>query len=157
MIYSSGRHFYQLATESHSPLMRHFKTISTHGVPANGILISAVLILFAPVISALPAVSNAFSLITAASSDLYLIVYALTVVAHYRYRQSTDFMPDGFLMPAYKVLDPLLIVFFGVIYLSLFFDASNLVPAALGIVWCAGFGFFASREKSTVPTMSTER
>ncbi|GAA3619051.1 amino acid permease [Secundilactobacillus similis] len=157
MIYSSGRHFYQLATESHSPLMRHFKTISTHGVPANGILISAVLILFAPVISALPAVSNAFSLITAASSDLYLIVYALTVVAHYRYRQSTDFMPDGFLMPAYKVLDPLLIVFFGVIYLSLFFDTSNLVPAVLGIVWCAGFGFFASREKSTVPTMSTER
>ena len=154
MIYSSGRHFYQLATESNGRFMRHFKIISTHGVPAKGILISATLILLAPIISALPIVSNAFSLITSTSSDLYLIVYSLTVVAHYRYRQSADFMPDGFLMPAYKVVDPLLIVFFVVIYISLFFDSTNWLPATLGILWCVLFGFFASRERSTVPTVS---
>lgn len=154
MLYCSGRHFYQLASESNGRFMRHFKTISTHGVPAQGILISATLILLAPVISALPYVSNAFSLITSASSDLYLIVYSLTIIAHYRYRQSADFMPDGFLMPAYKVFDPMLIVFFFIIYASLFFDGSNWLPATLGILWCAIFGFFASRERSTVPVVS---
>ncbi len=153
MIYSSGRHFYQLASESHGRFMSHFKSISTHGVPAQGILISATLILLAPVISALPYVSNAFSLITSASSDLYLIVYSLTIIAHYRYRQSADFMPDGFLMPAYKVFDPMLIVFFIVIYISLFFDSSNWLPATMGILWCVIFGFFSSRERSTVPTV----
>lgn len=153
MIYSSGRHFYQLASESHGRFMSHFKNISTHGVPAQGILISATLILLAPVISALLYVSNAFSLITSASSDLYLIVYSLTIIAHYQYRQSVDFMPDGFLMPAYKVFDPMLIVFFIVIYISLFFDSSNWLPAALGILWCVVFGFFSSRERSTVPTV----
>lgn len=150
MIYSSGRHFYQLAIESNGRFMRYFQSISNHGVPARGIIISAILILFAPILSAMPAVSNAFVLITSTSSDLYLIVYGLAVMAHYRYRQSLDFMPDGFLMPAYKVADPVLIGFFVIIYLSLFFDPANLVPAILGIVWCAIFGFIASREKSTV-------
>ncbi|HBF74467.1 MAG TPA: amino acid transporter, partial [Lactobacillus sp.] len=112
-------------------------------------------VLLSPLLSVLPGVSNAFSLIASATSDLYLIVYALTIVAHYRYRRSADFLPDGFLMPAYKVVDPLLIVFFGVVYLSLFFDPSNRIPALLGIAWCVIFGFFASREKSTVSHANT--
>ncbi len=111
MIYSSGRHFFQLAIESHGPFMKHFQKISTHGVPALAILISTGCVLLSPLLSVLPGVSNAFSLIASATSDLYLIVYALTIVAHYRYRRSADFLPDGFLMPAYKVVDPLLIVF----------------------------------------------
>ncbi|GAW99326.1 amino acid permease [Secundilactobacillus mixtipabuli] len=151
MIYSSGRHFFQLAIESHSPFMRRFKKISTHGVPAFAILISTGCVLLSPLLSVLPGVSNAFSLIASATSDLYLIVYALTIIAHYRYRHSADFLPNGFLMPMYKVVDPLLIIFFGVVYLSLFFDPSNRIPALLGIVWCVVFGFFASKEKSTVP------
>lgn len=155
MIYSSGRHFYQLASESHGNFMKRFNMISEHGVPAKGILLSATLILLAPILSALPAVSNAFALITSASSDLYLIVYALTIMAHYRYRQSVDYMPNGFLMPMYKIADPALIIFFGIVYASLFFNTDSIVPAIIGIVWCVGFGLLSAREKSTVPMSSS--
>ncbi|GAT17951.1 amino acid permease [Secundilactobacillus silagei] len=154
VIYSAGRHFYQLSLDSNGSFMQHFNHISSHGVPARGILISVTLCLLAPLLSLLPGISNVFALIAAACSDLYLIVYALTIAAHYRYRQSADFLPNGFLMPAYKIIDPLLIVFFGIVYLSLFLDANNQIPAILGIVWCAVFGFFASREKSTVPNVA---
>ncbi|MTV83144.1 amino acid permease [Secundilactobacillus folii] len=150
MIYSSGRHFFQLASESHGKFMTRFQSMSSHGVPAKGILLSATLILIAPLLSVIPAVSDAFSLLTSACSDLYLIVYALTIMAHYRYRKSRDFMAEGFKMPMYRLADPALIVFFGIVYISLFFKGTSVVPAIIGIVWCIGFGLLSSREKSTV-------
>ena len=62
------------------------------------------------------------------------------MVAHWKYRQSADFSADGFLMPAYKVLDSLAIGFFVLIYLSLFLAPDTLWAAVGGIVWFLVFG-----------------
>ena len=71
-------------------------------------------------INVLPGVSDAFALITASSSGVYIAIYILTMLAHLKYRKSKEFMPDGFVMPAYKVLNPLTIVFFLFVFVCLF-------------------------------------
>jgi AAT family amino acid transporter len=139
-MYSAGRHFYQLALDSpNSKFMRGFRKISRTGVPARGILFSAALVLIGPILNSLPQISNAFTFITSVSSDLYIIVYLLTMLAHRKYRQSRDFDPQGFLMPAYKFTSPLVIGFFTAIYISLFITGDGVLPAIGGLVWTVGF------------------
>lgn len=149
-LYSAGRHFYQLASESNGTIMPKFKSVSKTGVPARAIAFSALLIMLAPLISNIPGIDNAFTLICSTTSDLALVVYLLTIVAHYKYRQSADFDPDGFVLKGYKWIDPALIGFFVVIYLSLFFNGDGTIPAIGGLIWCIGFGLWSAREKSTI-------
>ena len=139
-MYSAGRHFYQLALDSpNSKFMQGFRKISRTGVPARGILFSAALVLIGPILNSLPQISNAFTFITSVSSDLYIIVYLLTMLAHRKYRESRDFDPNGFLMPGYKFTSPLVIGFFTAIYVSLFITGENVLPAIGGLVWTVAF------------------
>ncbi len=50
---------------------------------------------------------NSPALITASSSGVYIAIYILIMVAHLKYRKSKDFMADGYLMPQYRLLNPL--------------------------------------------------
>ena len=141
LLYSAGRNLFQLAAGGGSPLMRSLYTISRRGrVPARAIILSGVLILLSPILHALPGFENTFVLFTSASSAVIIFIYILTLLAHHRYRASDDFMPDGFLMPAYKVTGPIAIIFFLVIYVSLFFAPDTRIPAIFGLCWLAGFG-----------------
>ena len=71
---------------------------------------------------------------------MYIIVYTLAMLAHRKYRQSADFLPNGFLMPAYKIMSPLTIAFFVVIFGSLFFVPEDIIGAVGAIVWTVVFG-----------------
>lgn len=141
-IFSAGRHFYQLAEESHSPVFRHFDKISKTGVPARGILASAALMLIAPIISLVPQIGSAFVFVTSVSSDMYIIVYALAVYSHRKYKLSQDYLADGFKMPFYKFTSPATLAFFGLIFVSLFFNKTSLLPALGAIVWTVLFNLF---------------
>ena len=57
------------------------------------------------------------------------------MIAHYRYRNSPQFMANGFRMPAYRVLNPLTTAFFVFIYCTLFIGADTRGPAIAGLVW----------------------
>lgn len=148
-IYSAGRHFYQLAEESDSKFMINFREISSNGVPAKAIIFTAILVLISPVISSIPQITSAFSLITSISSNMYIIVYAMTMYAHRKFRESTNFMPDGFLMPGYKWTSPLTLLFFVSIYASLFFQADSRVAAIGAILFTIVFGYLSHRKFST--------
>ncbi|MCT4382301.1 amino acid permease [Leuconostoc suionicum] len=148
-IYSAGRHFYQLAEESDSKFMINFREISSNGVPAKAIIFTAILVLISPVINSIPQITSAFSLITSISSNMYIIVYAMTMYAHRKFRESTNFMPDGFLMPGYKWTSPLTLLFFVSIYASLFFQADSRVAAIGAILFTIVFGYLSHRKFST--------
>lgn len=139
-LYSAGRHFYQLAKESNTTIMTPFGKISKLGIPANAIIFTAALVLFSPIISALPQITSAFSFITAISSNMYIIVYGLTMYAHRKFRESADFLPDGFKMPGYKVTSPLTLLFFVAIYFSLFFQSDTRMSAIGAIIFTVVFG-----------------
>ena len=116
LIYSAGRHLYQLASDSESPAMARLAEVSDHKVPAKAIVASGCMILFSPIINAIPGISGAFVLFASAASAVVIFIYVLTMLAHHRYRQSSDFLPDGFVMPAWQVFDWIAITFFVLVY-----------------------------------------
>ena len=144
-LYSTGRHLYQLANEAPTKWMNKAKinTLSRSGVPSKAIICSAIVIAASALISMIPAVKNTFTLITASSSGVYIAIYILTMIAHLKYRKSDDFMTDGYLMPAYIILNPLTIAFMLFVYAILFMQADTVVGAVGSLIWIVVFGVYS--------------
>ncbi|MHA8111498.1 amino acid permease [Lactobacillaceae bacterium Melli_B4] len=140
-IFSGGRHFYQLAKEASedSAINKYFGKIAKSGVPARSIMLSAALVLIAPLLSLSNGVSAVFTIVAGSSSNMAIIVYLFTMFAHRKYRQSSDFLPDGFKMPGYKLTSPLTIAFFILIFGSLFLIPDDVVGAIGSLIWSALF------------------
>lgn len=146
-LYSTGRHLYQIAKETpNSKVMNRLKlnSLSRMGIPSRAIIFSAIVVAVSAFINVLPGVSDAFTLITASSSGVYIAIYILTMLAHLKYRKSKEFMPDGFVMPAYKVLNPLTIVFFLFVFVCLFLQESTYIGAIGATIWIILFGIYSN-------------
>ncbi len=144
LLYSAGRHMYQIALESPSPILGKLRKVSRTKVPARAILFSGALILLSPVINSIPGVHGAFILFASASSAVIIMIYILIMVTHRKYRMSADFMPDGFVMPHYKLLNSLTIAFFVFVYITLFISEDTRVSAIGGLVWLVLFGGYCA-------------
>lgn len=150
-LYSTGRHLYQIAKETpNSKVMNRLKlnSLSRMGIPSYAIIFSAIVVAVSAFINVLPGVSDAFALITASSSGVYIAIYILTMLAHLKYRKSKEFMPDGFVMPAYKVLNPLTIVFFLFVFVCLFLQESTYIGAIGATIWIILFGIYSNWKHS---------
>ena len=146
-LYSTGRHLYQIAKETpNSKVMNRLElnSLSRMGIPSRAIIFSAIVVAVSAFINILPGVSDAFALITASSSGVYIAIYILTMLAHLKYRKSKEFMPDGFVMPAYKVLNPLTIVFFLFVFVCLFLQESTYIGAIGATIWIILFGIYSN-------------
>ena len=146
-LYSTGRHLYQIAKETpNSKVMNRLKlnSLSRMGIPSRAIIFSAIVVAVSAFINILPGVSDAFALITASSSGVYIAIYILTMLAHLKYRKSKEFMPDGFVMQAYKVLNPLTIVFFLFVFVCLFLQKSTYIGAIGATIWIILFGIYSN-------------
>ncbi len=141
-IFSTGRHLYQLAQETPGRTLCVFEKVSKRGIPYVSVLFSAGMMLLAPIISSFSALSTAFTFIALISSDIYILVCVLTMVAHWKYRKSHDFLADGFKMPAYQWTDPLTIMLFIGIFMTLFFNSETIYPAIGALIWLVGFNIF---------------
>ncbi|MES9545727.1 amino acid permease [Streptococcus intermedius] len=144
-LYSTGRHLYQIAHDSPNRFLNELGAakLSRQNVPQNAILTSAVVIALAAFIQVLPGVSDSFALITASSSGVYIAIYALTMIAHLKYRKSQEFLSDGYLMPAYKFLNPLTLLFFAFVFVTLFLQKSTVVGAIGSTIWIVVFGIYS--------------
>lgn len=150
-LYSTGRHLYRIAKETpNSKVMNRLKlnSLSRMGIPSRAIIFSAIVVAVSAFINVLPGVSDAFALITASSSGVYIAIYILTMLAHLKYRKSKEFMPDGFVMPAYKVLNPLTIVFFLFVFVCLFLQESTYIGAIGATIWIILFGIYSNWKHS---------
>ena len=150
-LYSTGRHLYQIAKETpNSKVMNRLRlnSLSRMGIPSRAIIFSAIVVAVSAFINVLPGVSDAFALITASSSGVYIAIYILTMLAHLKYRKSKEFMPDGFIMPAYKVLNPLTIVFFLFVFVCLFLQESTYIGAIGATIWIILFGIYSNWKHS---------
>ena len=158
LLYSAGRHLYQLAQDSDSPAMARLAEVSDRKVPAKAIVASGCMVLMSPIINMIPGISSAFVLFSSAASAVVIFIYVLTMLAHRGYRKSSDFIADGFLMPAWKVTDWIAIAFFVFVYVTLFLSADTRGPAIAGVVWLLGFGGYCllgerskKRDSKAVP------
>lgn len=143
-IFSGARHFYQLSDEMPKGNFMHkkFATISKNGVPSAAIIFTSTLVLIAPLLSLFKGVASSFTIVTGSSSDMTIIVYLLTMVAHRKYRASKDFLPKnkGFLMPGYNIISPITIAFFALVFVSLFTLPDDVIGAIGAIIWTVVFG-----------------
>lgn len=144
-LYSAGRHLYQIAHDAPNVFLKGIKadTLSSQNVPRNAIIASAVLIAFAAALTLLPGISDAFALITASSSGVYIAIYILVMLAHMKYRKSEDFLADGYLMPAYQILNPVTTVFFLFVFVTLFLQESTILGAIGSTIWILVFGVYS--------------
>lgn len=149
-LYSTGRNLFQIANENPNAFVRFFKLnqLSRQGVPSYAILFSAALVGGSALISLIPGISDAFSLLTASSSGVYIAVYFLIMIAHWKYRQSEDFMPNGYIMPAYRILTPITLIFFGFVFITLFLQESTYLGAIGSLVWIVVFGIYSNYKRS---------
>lgn len=154
-IFSTGRHLYQLAEESPSKKMSFFTKVSKTGIPITSVLFSALMMILAPIISSFNSLGVAFSFIASVSSDIYILVCILTMIAHYKYRRSNDFKLDGFKMPQYHWTNPLTIVFFLAIFASLFFNQSSLLPAIGALIWAIGFNVLLAYHQKKIGALNS--
>ena len=150
VIFSASRNFYALAYQSHTPYLQPFKKLSKRQLPVNAILMTAGMVGFSAIISVIPAITNAFSFVTSASTDLFLMIYILILIAYWRYRQSDQYMADGFLMIAPKFFVPVAILFFAFVFMTLFFNVESRVPAIGATLWLLLFGAVAYRQPKTL-------
>lgn len=143
-IFSTGRHLYQLAQESTGKTLNPFEKVSRSGIPYGSVLFSAGMMILAPIISSFNGLGTAFTFIASISSDIYILVCILTMVAQWKYRHSDDFLENGFKMPHYKITNPLTIALFVGIFITLFFNKETLLPAVGAVIWLVGFNIILS-------------
>lgn len=143
LIYSAGRDIFALSKENDGPLERYFAKLSKTAIPARAILFSAGLICATPVVNFIPALSSAFSFFASATAAITLVIYTLIMIAHRHYRKSSDFLPDGFKMPFYRVTSPATILFFIFIFALLFITPTDRIAAYAGLAWTIIFGLFS--------------
>ena len=146
LLYSAGRQLYQAALDSSWPRLHALGTVSKKAIPARAICATAALCLISPLAALIPGASDLFTLFSATGSAALLFVYVLTMVAHWRFRHSTAFRPDGFVLRGYRVWDIVAIALFVFIYAAMFVDPVTRLPAALGLVWLAAFGGFSALQ-----------
>ncbi len=103
--------------------------------------------LIGPLLTLIPQIGSAFIFVTSVSSDMYIIVYAMAVYSHRKYKTSQDYLADGFKMPFYRVTSPATLCFFAAIFISLFFNKTSLYPAIGAVVWTIVFNLFGRLKR----------
>ncbi|MCL2677367.1 MAG: amino acid permease, partial [Streptococcaceae bacterium] len=141
-LFSTSRNLFSLSNMSRSKALKPFTKLSKNGIPLNALIFTTLFLLLTPVVS-LVVSKDAFVLITSITTNLILIVYIITLVAYLKFRKSKAFMPDGFIVPAYKTLVPIALVGFILIFLSLFFFQDTVVAAIGSAIWIVVFGAVA--------------
>ncbi|KGB50510.1 amino acid transporter [Leuconostoc mesenteroides P45] len=146
VLFSASRNFYALSFQSKARFLQPFRKISKTQLPINAVLLTSVMVAFSALISVIPSITNAFSFVTSASTDLFLMIYVLILVAYMKYRKSDSYMHDGFLVIAPKTLVPLAILFFSFVFITLFFNPESRLPAIGATIWMVVFGCISMRQ-----------
>ncbi|MCL2113712.1 MAG: amino acid permease [Streptococcaceae bacterium] len=147
-LFSTTRNLYSLSKINGDRILKPFTKFSKSGIPINALFFTSLLIFLTPFISMIPAVSNGFVFITSVATNLFLVVYLMTLVAYLKFRKSPDFDAKGFILPGAKVLVPIAILGFGLIFISLFFFKETLVPAIGSVIWIVIFGLITIFRKT---------
>lgn len=159
LLYSAGRHLFQKASESTNPRFHKLGVVSKNKVPARAIIASACCIVVVPIANYIPQLASSFVLFSSSANAFLIIIYILTMLAHRRYRRSSDFMPDGFLLPAWKVTNTLAIVFYVFIFATLFISDNTRLPGFVSFAWLLIFGSLCAwrQKKDLSETASAQQ
>lgn len=149
-VYSTSRMIYGLARVGEAP--RFFNKLSKNHVPRNALLLTSVLMLSSIVLMYVGgSVMEAFTLVSAACSVLFMSVWALITYSYVRYRklddaahQASTFKVPGGLISAWGVL-----AFFGAVAMVQLLSPDTRLPFAAASVWLIVVGGTAIYRQHT--------
>lgn len=134
-LFSTGRMLYNLALQKKAP--RFFAKVSRSGIPALGIIVSAVFLLVGVVLNYLvPA--QVFIYITSVATFGALFVWAIILLVQMKYRSGLspqEIKNLRYPMPWYPVSSYLSLAFLVFVLVILAFDPSTRVALYVGPVW----------------------
>lgn len=137
-LFTTGRMLFSLNSAPNRAEQNIFGRLNKRNLPMNAIILSTVLIGSAALINyLLPA--SAFEVITSVASATFVVIYAVLILAHLKYRRSDDFKQGQkqYLMPGAPYTDYLTLAFLIGIFLILLFTQETQVTAILALVWFA--------------------
>ena len=122
-LYSAGRLLFSVNFDGKSKWSKTFGKLSKTQVPRNALIFSSLIIACAPLITLIIG-DSAFTFISSTSTSMFLIIWAIMIVTHIRYRKETaNENLKSFQMPLFPYLDYLVLAFFvAMIALLLYLD-----------------------------------
>lgn len=133
-LYSAGRLLFSVTFNEKGKWNETFGHLSHRQLPQNGLVLSAVLMGLAPLIT-LVIGDQAFNFISSTSTSMFLIIWCLMVLTHISYRRKTpnDQLND-FKMPGFPYLDYLILAFFILMIFLLLILQSYRIPMIAAIL-----------------------
>ena len=133
-LYSAGRLLFSVTFNGKGKWNETFGHLSHRQLPQNGLILSAVLMGLAPLITFLIG-DQAFNFISSTSTSMFLIIWCLMTLTHIAYRRRT---PESELndlkMPGFPYLDYLILLFFGLMIILLLILPSYRIPMIAAIL-----------------------
>lgn len=133
-LYSAGRLLFSVCYNGQGKWNQTFGHLSRRQLPQNGLILSALLMGLAPLIT-LVIGSQSFNFISSTSTSMFLIIWCLMVLTHLSYRKQTpDNQLNDFKMPGYPYLDYLILAFFILMIILLLILPSYRIPMIAAII-----------------------
>lgn len=133
-LYSAGRLLFSVTFNGKGKWNEIFGHLSHRQLPQNGLILSAVLMGLAPLITFLIG-DQAFNFISSTSTSMFLIIWCLMTLTHIAYRRRTpESELNDFKMPGFPYLDYLILLFFGLMIILLLILPSYRIPMIAAIL-----------------------
>ncbi len=133
-LYSAGRLLFSVTFNGKGKWNETFGHLSHRQLPQNGLILSAVLMGLAPLITFLIG-DQAFNFISSTSTSMFLIIWCLMTLTHIAYRRRTpESELNDFKMPGFPYLDYLILLFFGLMIILLLILPSYRIPMLAAIL-----------------------
>ncbi|WP_302583089.1 amino acid permease [Lactobacillus intestinalis] len=133
-LYSAGRLLFSVTFNGKGKWNETFGHLSHRQLPQNGLILSAVLMGLAPLITFLIG-DQAFNFISSTSTSMFLIIWCLMTLTHIAYRRRTpESELNDFKMPGFPYLDYLILLFFGLMIILLLILPSYCIPMIAAIL-----------------------
>ena len=131
---SAGRLLFSVTFNGKGKWNETFGHLSHRQLPQNGLILSAVLMGLAPLITFLIG-DQAFNFISSTSTSMFLIIWCLMTLTHIAYRRRTpESELNDFKMPGFPYLDYLILLFFGLMIILLLILPSYRIPMIAAIL-----------------------
>lgn len=133
-LYSAGRLLFSVTYDGKGTWNQTFGHLSHRQLPQNGLILSAILMGLAPLITLIIG-DQAFNFISSTSTSMFLIIWCLMTLTHMAYRRKTpeDQLSD-YKMPGFPYLDYLILAFFILMIILLLVLPSHRIPMIAAMI-----------------------
>lgn len=133
-LYSAGRLLFSVTYDGQGKWNQTFGHLSKRQLPQNGLILSAVLMGLAPLITFIIG-DQAFNFISSTSTSMFLIIWSLMTLTHIAYRRKTpESQLSDYQMPGFPYLDYIILAFFVLMIILLLALPSHRIPMIAAIV-----------------------